>query len=287
MTIDAVPMFGFGSPPRASEVGIFPREVCVVRATNAWLEQVPLHVVPGDLTTEIADLAFAGRYIPAGPGPDPIAGDFWDLVTLEPDLIALVVGDVAGHGVAAVARMQQLRAATRAYAVIEHGPASVVRRLDVLCARLDPESIATLWYGEYQPSTGRLTYASAGHPPPVLIWHRDPTRLLQVADAPPLGVGTAGDHVVEHHDALAPGAVLVAYSDGLVERRGADLEDQLTVLASVVTTACEQVGTRSVHEISTNILDTLVPSPDMAEDDVCLLVVRRSGDGEARTTRLP
>jgi serine phosphatase RsbU (regulator of sigma subunit) len=259
----------------------------VVRATNEWLEQIALRVVPGDLTTTIADLAFAGRYIPAGPGPDPIAGDFWDLVTLEPDLIALVVGDVAGHGVAAVARMQQLRAATRAYAVIEHGPASVVGRLDALCARLDPESIATLWYGEYQPSTGILTYASAGHPPPVLIWHDDPTRLLHVADAPPLGVGIAGEHVVEHRDALAPGAVLVAYSDGLVERRGTDLEDQLKALTSVVASTCARVGTGSVHEISADILDTLVPNPEKAEDDVCLLVVRRAGDGEARAIRLP
>jgi len=259
----------------------------VVRATDEWLEQIALRVVPEDLTTTIADLAFAGRYIPAGPGPDPIAGDFWDLVTLEPDLVALVVGDVAGHGVAAVARMQQLRAATRAYAVSEHGPASVVRRLDALCARLDPESIATLWYGEYQPSTGILTYASAGHPPPVLIWHSDPTRLLQVADAPPLGVGIAADHVIEHHDVLAPGAVLVAYSDGLVERRGTDLEDQLALLAGVVTAACKRVGTGSVHEISASILDTLVPDPEKAEDDVCLLVVRRAGVGDARTVRLP
>jgi hypothetical protein len=170
------------------------------RADPSWVEQIPLQVVPRDLTTEIADLAFAGRYIPAGPGPDPIAGDFFDLLALEPDLIALVVGDVAGHGVGAVARMHQLQAATRAYAVIEHGPASVISRLDILCARLDPESIATLWYGEYQPSTGTLTYASAGHPPPVLIWHNDPTRLLHGADAPPLGVGVAGELVVEYHD---------------------------------------------------------------------------------------
>lgn len=253
------------------------------RADPSWVEQIPLQVIPRDLTTEIADLAFAGRYIPAGPGPDPIAGDFFDLLALEPDLIALVVGDVAGHGVGAVVRMHQLRAATRAYAVIEHGPASVISRLDLLCARLDPESIATLWYGEYQPSTGTLTYASAGHPPPVLIWHNDPTRLLHVADAPPLGVGVAGDLVVEYRDLLVPGAVLVAYSDGLVERRGTDLEKQLTALATVVTAACERIGTGPAHDISNEIIDALVPEPDKAEDDVCLLVVRRAAAGERPT----
>lgn len=245
------------------------------RAPHELLTQLPLKVLPDDQAAQIADLAFAGRYIPAGPGPDPIAGDFWDLLMLEPDLIALVVGDVSGHGVGAVARMQQLRAATRAYAIQEHGPASVISRLDAFCARLDPESLATLWYGEYQPSTGTLTYASAGHPPPVLIWHNDPTRLLNIADAPPLGVGVAHQHVVEHHDLLVPGAVLAAYSDGLVERRDADLEEQLHVLARTVAAACERVDGGSALDISNEILDAMIPDPDAADDDVCLLVVCR------------
>jgi hypothetical protein len=77
-----------------------------------------------------------------------------------------------------------------------------------------------------------------------------------------------------------PGAVLVAYSDGLVERRGTDLEDQLTALAAVVTAACERIGTGCAHDISNEIIDTLVPDPDKAEDDVCLLVVRRAAAGE-------
>lgn len=239
------------------------------------VQQLPLQAVPDDVTTEIADLRFAGRYVPAGAGPEPVAGDFYDLLRLGPDRIALVVGDVAGHGQVASARMQQLRAAARAYAIQEPGPASVLRRLDAFCTRLDPESIATLWYGEYEPSSGTLLHASAGHPPPVLTCHGDPTRVLHLAAAPPLGAGVTGELAVEHREVLPPGAVLVAYSDGLVERRDADLDDQLDLLTQAITAACDPGSGGAATDIAEHIMAALVPDPEQAEDDVCLLVVRR------------
>jgi serine phosphatase RsbU (regulator of sigma subunit) len=241
----------------------------------AWVQQLPISTVPEDVATRIADLGFAGRYIPAGPGAEPIAGDFYDLLQLEDDLVALVVGDVAGHGTTALARMQQLRAAARAYAIQEPGPASLIHRLDRFCARLDPEAIATFWYGEYRPSTGDLTYASAGHPPPVLTCHGDPTRLLEPASSPPLGVGLAGELATEHRFVLPLGAVVVAYSDGLVERHAESLDEQLELLQTTVTIACDPARDGSAKDIAGEILDTLLPDPDGAEDDVCLLVVRR------------
>jgi len=246
-----------------------------VSGTTEWVAQIPVQGVPEKITAVLADLAFAGRYIPAGATPEPIAGDFYDLLRLEPDLIAVVVGDVAGHGATALARMQQLRAATRAYAIQEPGPASVIARLDSFCARLDAESIATLWYGEYRPSTGTLTYASAGHPPPVLTCHGDPTRLLEHAVAPPLGIGAPGRDVVEREEVLPVGAVLVAYSDGLVERRGTDLGERLSLLQTIVDEACDPRTQGSAEVIAGRVLDALVPDPAQAQDDVCLLVVRR------------
>jgi serine phosphatase RsbU (regulator of sigma subunit) len=246
-----------------------------VTASGAWVQQIPLQVVPVDVVARIGDLGFAGRYIPAGPDPEPIAGDFYDVLRLEPDLVAVVVGDVAGHGVSAVARMQQLRAATRAYALQESGPASVIRRLDSFCARLDPEAIATLWYGEYRPSDGSLTYASAGHPPPVLTCHGDPTELLAQATSPPLGVGVAGDLATEHTVVVPVGAVLVAYSDGLVERHDRALDRQLQILAATVTAACDPARGGTAEDIAHEILAALLPDPGSAQDDVCLLVVRR------------
>jgi serine phosphatase RsbU (regulator of sigma subunit) len=236
---------------------------------------VPLLPVATDVVADVADLVIAGRYIPAGVGPEPIAGDFYDLLVLDDDLVAIVVGDVAGHGVDASARMQQLRAAARAYAVQEPGPAQLIARLDLFCARLDPEAIATLWYGEYRASTGTLTYASAGHPPPVLTVHTGPPMLFESASAPPLGVGVADELVAEHQLMLPPGAILIAYSDGLIERRRADFGDQLALLTEVVTRACDPARNGTADDIAADILNALVPQPDQAEDDVCLLVVRR------------
>lgn len=243
--------------------------------TAGWVQQLPLQTVPRDVAARIADLGFAGRYIPAGPGTEPIAGDFYDLLRLDDDLIAVVVGDVAGHGTTAVVRMHQLRAAARAYSIQEPGPASVISRLDRFCARLDAEAIATFWYGEYQPSTGTLTYASAGHPPPVLTCHGDPTRLLEMASTPPLGVDVAGELATEHRLVLPIGAIVVAYSDGLVERHAESLDDQLDILQRTVTRACDPARAGSARDIAGEILDSLLPDHGDAEDDVCLLVVRR------------
>jgi serine phosphatase RsbU (regulator of sigma subunit) len=232
-------------------------------------------VVPEQVTVTIADLGFAGRYLPAGRGADPIGGDFYDMLELGPDRVAIVVGDVTGHGPAALARMLQLRAAARAYAIEAQGPASVIARLDRFCARLDPESLATLWYGEYQPSAGTITYAGAGHPPPVLASHGGPARLLTSSAAPPLGVGTIENNVAVYTEELPVGSVLVAYTDGLIERHDADFELQLAVLQEVVVAACHPTRPGGTSEIAARILETLIPSPDAAEDDVCLLVVRR------------
>jgi serine phosphatase RsbU (regulator of sigma subunit) len=241
-----------------------------------------LRIVPEDVAASIADLVVAGRYIPAGPGPEPIAGDFYDLFRVDDDRIAMAVGDVAGHGTPATARMQQLRAATRAYAVERLGPAAVIERLDQFSTRLDPEAIATIWYGEYEPSTGTLTYANAGHPPPVLTAHHSPTLLLHPSETPPLGVGIAGDLSAEHQLVLPPGAILIAYSDGLIERRGNDLDAQLALLTSVVSTACDPARQGTASDIAAEILNALVPDPAAAEDDVCLLVVRRQPSDAGR-----
>ena len=239
------------------------------------IAQVPYGDLPVDASAAVGDLAFSGRYVPAGPGPEPIAGDFYDVLRLEPDLIALLVGDVSGHGRGALQRMRQLRAAARAYALDSPGPVSVLDRLDRFVHRLETDGLATLWYGEYQPSTGTLTYASGGHLPPVLHVHGDPVRRLADASSPPLGTGATLPLCVEHTEVLPPGAILVAYSDGLVERRDADIEVQIDLLTSIVENACDPARGGSADDIAHEVLSALVPDPERADDDVCLLVVRR------------
>ena len=222
----------------------------------------------------VADLSVAGLYLPAGAGPEPIAGDFYDVLDLRPDRVALLVGDVAGHGAGALAAMQRLRTAARAAVVRESSPAAVLAALDTFMDGLGDEEYATLWYGEYAPSTGLLTYASAGHPPPALHTHGGVTVLAE-ADAPSLGTGMAHAAAAEHVVVLPPGSVLIAYSDGLIERRGTDFDAQLRLLGTVVDRACDPVQVRSPESIAAEILAALVPDPDHAEDDVCLLVVHR------------
>ena len=231
-------------------------------------------VPPQRAVNQVADLVVAGLYVPAGPGSEPVAGDFYDVLELNDDLIALVVGDVAGHGLGAVDRMRQLRAAARAYALEQRGPPSVLERLDRFVERTAEEAFATLWYGEYRPRSGTLTYGSAGHLPPAL--HVDGgVRLLAEADAPPLGTGMGHALATERTEALPPGAVLVGYSDGLVERRRADIDAQLSLLVSTVQQACDPARSAEPANIAQETLDALVPDRDRAEDDICILVVRR------------
>lgn len=238
----------------------------VVLGSPALDRSVGLADVPRQYAA-VADLTVAGLYVPAGEGPEPVAGDFYDVLPLGTDLLALLVGDVAGHGPVALEAMRRLRATARAYAREGHGPVSVLVRLDAFIERTGAEEFATLWFGEYRPSTGTLTYASAGHPPPLLHVH-DGVLLLAESDAPPLGTGLAHATAAEHVDVLPPGAVLVAYSDGLIERRGTDFDDQLALLTHVVQRACDPTRTSTSDDIAAEILHALVPNPDRAEDDV-------------------
>lgn len=231
-------------------------------------------VLPQQGAATVADLALAGLYIPAGVGAEPIAGDFFEVLPLG-DVVALLVGDVAGHGRAAVGRMRELRAAARQAAQKSPGPAQVLALLDrMMDSRGDEDAFATLWYGEYRPASGELTYASAGHPPPA-VHAQDAVVLLAEADAPSLGTGLAHALAVERTVLLPDGAVLVAYSDGLIERRGADLDRGFAELLAVVTRACDPTRPGTAESIASEILQALVPLPDQAEDDVCVLVVRR------------
>jgi anti-sigma regulatory factor (Ser/Thr protein kinase) len=241
----------------------------------AWASRVAVQVAPPDVVARIGDLGYAGRYVPTDGTDQPIAGDFYDVLTLADDLIAVCVGDVAGHGPTVLPQMQTLRVAVRDTAQRLIGPVAVVAALDAYWEGLGLETLATLWYGEYRLSTGELTYVSAGHPPPVLTVHGDPTRLLALASAPPLGVGLAHQHAANDTEVLPVGSVLVAYSDGLVERRTVDLGEQIAALQEVVTAACDPARAGSAREIASEILDALVPDPDRAEDDVCVLVVVR------------
>ncbi|MFI6050004.1 SpoIIE family protein phosphatase [Streptomyces violascens] len=209
------------------------------------------------------DLRVAATYQPGGKDA-AVGGDWYDVITLGAGRTALVIGDVMGRGVRAAAVMGQLRTAVRAYARLDLPPHEVLQLLDGLAAEIDASQIATCVYAVHDPNEGRLVYASAGHLP-VLVRHEDGT-VHRAADptGPPLGTGgwlhTSGTI------ALPPGATAVLYTDGLVERRGEDIDEGVAALERALSGA---VGTPQV------VCDRLIRSLGVTaehDDDVAVLV---------------
>jgi serine phosphatase RsbU (regulator of sigma subunit) len=179
----------------------------------------------------------------------------------------VAVGDVAGHGVVAAAVMGQVRNALRAFVVDGTGPAATLSKLDALVQLADGDLIATVVLGRFDPATGALEWASAGHPPPYLFSGGKGRFLDEVVGAP-LGAGRHDDYVEQHLE-LSPGDVLVAYTDGLVERRGESLALGLDRLAAAVTRA------ERTQEpwAATDLVDRLLTGLPRF-DDVCALTLR-------------
>jgi integral membrane sensor domain MASE1 len=190
------------------------------------LQRSFLPVVPD----EMPGVEFAGCYRPADQHHD-IGGDWYDAFPLPGGRIGFAVGDVVGHDLRAAAAMGQLHSALSALAAAPHdGPAAVLDALDRASSTILGAGLTTIGYGEYDPATGRLRYACAGHPPPLLVTdHR--CEFLNGGRSRPLAA--AAEHRVEAQADVPPGSMLLWYSDGLVERRDADLDVGLGRLAAV------------------------------------------------------
>jgi serine phosphatase RsbU (regulator of sigma subunit) len=212
----------------------------------------------------------AACYVPFTASPT-VGGDWWDGLVLPDGRVALTVGDVAGHGVPAVAVMGQLRNTMRSHLVAGLDPAESLAELSALLDWTDPAAHATAVAVVADPATGELVWASAGHPPPLVTSPGCKPRWLDVPAVPPLGA-LARDRphpYRNHHEHVAPGEALHLYSDGLVEGRRRDIDTGLELLAQAATrdqpgvaaqARCEGLVAELVHEV---------------EDDVCLLVARR------------
>jgi serine phosphatase RsbU (regulator of sigma subunit)/PAS domain-containing protein len=176
----------------------------------------------------------AVRYLPWTRGAD-VGGDWYDVIQLGPDAIAVVIGDVVGHSATAAATMGQLRNALRAYAAEGHSPTGVIERANQLLLRLEPDAVATCCYLELHLPEGTATAVLAGHPPPVLRVS-DSAYPLRLRSGPPLGV----EDDVRYLDTtvLAPtGCNLLLYTDGLVEDRRYDIDQGLADLCAAVRAA--------------------------------------------------
>ncbi|MFE1575042.1 ATP-binding SpoIIE family protein phosphatase [Streptomyces fradiae] len=211
------------------------------------------------------DLRVAATYQPGGTDA-AVGGDWYDVITLGAGRTALVIGDVMGRGVRAAAVMGQLRTAVRAYARLDLPPHEVLQLLDGLAAEIDASQIATCVYAVHDPNEGRLVYASAGHLP-ILVRDEDGT-VRRAADptGPPLGTGgwlhTSGTI------ALPPGSTAVLYTDGLVERRGEDIDEGVAALERALSGA-----SGSPQVVCDRLLRSLGVTAEH-DDDVAVLVLQ-------------
>ncbi len=224
---------------------------------------------------EQSAVEIAHRYLPAESG---VGGDWFDVIPLSSTRVALVVGDVVGHGLHAAATMGRLRTAARNFAELDLAPDEVLTHLDNLVGRLDrdegteePSSDcsgmigATCLYAIYDPTSQQCVMARAGHPPPGVVAPDGTVTFADLPAGPPLGLGGLPFETAEFH--LPEGSQLVLYTDGLVGGRRRDVDTVLGELRGALAHP-----NRPPEETCEAVLRAVMP--DHPADDVALLVAR-------------
>ena len=178
----------------------------------------------------------------------------------------MVIGDVSGHGLASAVVMGRVRSALRAYALITDDPATALTMLDRKVRHFEAGSLTTALYAMISPDRASLRLSCAGHLRPVIAAPGRPTTLLEAHVDPPLGVGRLRDTRHSTTVELPPGALLLGYTDGLIERRDQVIDVGIATLIDTVEpgdpeTVCDAVMTRLGH--------------DQPTDDIALLAIRR------------
>jgi serine phosphatase RsbU (regulator of sigma subunit)/anti-sigma regulatory factor (Ser/Thr protein kinase) len=229
-------------------------------------------------------LEVASRYLPAT-GPAGLGGDWVDVIPLSGGRVALVVGDVVGHGAAAAAAMGQMSTAVRTLAGLDLPPAELLAHLDDRVTKLAEQGPATPWesgaerplgehvlgttclYVVYDPVTRRCAAATAGHPAPAVVDGGN-VSFVPLPTGPPLGLGVLP---YESADFMLPdGTLLALFTNGLVGSRGHDIDGGLARLAGDLARPAS-----SVEEVSEHVIEPVLNTP--AQDDVALIVARAQG----------
>ncbi|MFF4425756.1 SpoIIE family protein phosphatase [Streptomyces sp. NPDC001549] len=222
--------------------------------------------------TETSAVEVAARYLPAGSHAG-VGGDWYDVIPLSGGRVALVVGDVVGHGLAASATMGRLRTAVRALADVDVRPDELLTRLDDVVIRLrheespvTEETIATCLYAVYDPVSCQCSLASAGHVLPAFVAPDGVVDFPDMPIGPPLGLGGLPFETAEFE--LQEGSLLALYTDGLIEAPARDIDIELGLMRDVLS----RLSTSSIEETCDTLLATLLSG--RPTDDVALLLAR-------------
>jgi anti-sigma regulatory factor (Ser/Thr protein kinase) len=249
-----------------------------VQHTNS--EQLQRSLMPHSLP-ELAGLNIGAHYQSGGVNVD-VGGDWYDVLHVEDGSVILTLGDVMGKGVPAAVVMSEIRAATRAYALIDPDPSVVLARLNKLVAYLPvSDQVVTMLYGLVDPDRTTFTYAAAGHPPPLLISPSGRPAVLDDKTGPALGVGSF--EWPSSTVSLQDGMTVLAYSDGLVESREQDLFAGIDLLRDRVAELAPR--RRNPRELCARLSDLM--QSEHAEDDVTILAVTAAPDQTRATMELP
>ncbi len=174
---------------------------------------------------ELPGLGLSARYL-AGSADAQVGGDWYDVIVLRDGQAGIAIGDVVGHGLDAAARMARLQNALRAYALEGLRPSLVLERMNGFAREVAGGPMATLLYGVVDAEEGRLRLASAGHPPVLVVGPTGETYFAEGPAGSPLGVVPFPTYE-ETTIPLVPGSTVLLYTDGLVERTDASLDDGL------------------------------------------------------------
>ncbi|KOV82531.1 PP2C family protein-serine/threonine phosphatase [Nocardia sp. NRRL S-836] len=236
------------------------------RAAAAMLQE---SLLPSQLPST-AGWELAARYVPGA--ESGVGGDWYDVFDLPGGRMGVVIGDVVGNGLRAAVVMGRLRSALRAYALEHADPAVVLDMLDRKANHFEHDTMATVAYAVVDTAGHRMTLAVAGHLPPVLAVPGEAARFADVRVDPPVGFNLASSGRRSTTVELPPGALVVLYTDGLVERRGQDLDAGLERLRGAVTPM-------EPEAVCIQVMAALV-GDQPATDDVALVAIRHGQPGD-------
>ena len=259
-------------------------------AEHTRAQELQRGLLPRTLPSLMAVTA-AARYLPASEGIQ-VGGDWYDIIPLSGERVALVIGDVMGHGLSEAATMGQLRTAVHTLADLDLPPGELLTHLNDLVGALGDDFYATCSYTIYDPTTNICTVASAGHPPLAIVRPDGAVHFPHAVADPPLGAAVPPFETHEVH--VPEGSLLVLYTDGLVESSTVAMDDGMASLARTLLHAAPAPGppgrtagsgTTALQDpgpLCDAVIGALLPEQTETQDDAALLIARTRSLGPDR-----